>query len=237
MLGIRGFNTKKCRLCGEEGVPRAYIKGYGYICEKHLIKRPYDWRNEVYKGKRINEDFTWGIELEFRKPSEIHEDMRRSLFARLAARGYIPTEDGTISDTEWKSPIFQSRQALITSLRSPMQIYSEYFKRYIVSTHIHLGSIPSTYYWKFEEVQPHLGNVCIDERLWGRLPNDYCHMNEPDDRYFFVNLKTGDRGDVEFRLPRITTYRQLLLVTLFIKRFIKQPEKFEKIQEMMVKRL
>ena len=237
MLGIRGFNTKKCRLCGEERVPRAYIKGFGYVCERHLNIRPYDWRNETLKGKKANGDFTWGIELEFSKPFEIHESMRHSLFARLAARGYIPTEDGTISDTEWKSPIFLSRRALIASLRPLMQIYPEYFRRYIVSSHIHVGSIPATYYWRLEEAQPRLGNVCINEGLWGRLPNDYCHMNEPDDRYFFVNLKTGERGDVEFRLPRITSYRQLLLVTLFIKAFIKNPDKFEEIQDKMVRRL
>jgi len=238
MLGIRGFNTKKCRLCGEERVPRAYIKGFGYLCERHFSLRPYTWRNDIsWHGKNVNGDFSWGTELEFRKPVEQHRPIRESLFTRLAARGYIPTEDGTIDDTEWKSPVFRNRLSFVNSLRPLFQIYSEYFKRYIVSTHIHVGSIPGTYYWKLEEVQPHLGNVYIDERLWGRSPNDYCNTNEPESRYFFVNLKTEDQGNVEFRLPRITTYRQLLLVTLFIKRFIKNPDKFEEIQDRMVKRL
>jgi len=238
MLGIRGFNTKKCRLCGEESVPRAYIRGYGYICEKHLLTRSYDWKNETLKGKLRKGDFTWGIELEFSKPLTGHDEQRRkALFARLAVRRYIPSEDGSISDTEWKSPIFLSRRDLVMSLRPLMIAYADYFRRYIVSSHIHVGRIPRIYYWKLEEIQPHLGNVYIDERLWGRETNDYCQTCEPDSRYYFINLNTGDKGDVEFRLPRIITYRQLLLVTLFIKRFIKQPDKFEEIQDRMVKRL
>ena len=237
MLGIRGFNVKKCRICGHETVASVYIRGYGYICSKHLNLYPYTWRNEIMRGTGTNRDFTWGIELEFRRHHERDTQQRIELFGRLAARGFVPTEDGTIDDTEWKSPIYLSRRALISSLKPLMQIYQAYFRWYLVSSHVHVGRIPYSNYQRIEMVLPELSDVYIDERLWGRGPNDYCHLDNPDDRYYFINLKTANKGDVEFRLPKITTYRQLLLVTLFIKRFIKQPERFEKIQEEMVKRI
>jgi len=240
MIGIRGFNVKKCRLCQRERACSVYVKGIGYICDNHFYSaHPYPSRNEEVRGTRKAKDtgdYTWGTELEFRSPSQEDKHIRTAIFARLLLRGFLPTEDATVSDCEMKSPIYLSRRSFTQSLRPIYKDYSDYLKTYLISSHIHVG-VSSEEMNKIERAQSYLEDVVINRRLWGRDPNEFANQDDPNERYFFINTLTGDLGTVEFRLPKITTYRQLLVVTLFIKKFIKDPFKFEDIQRRLVRKL
>jgi len=123
----------------------------------------------------------------------------------------------------------------VRSLKPIYNDYEDYFDRYLQSSHIHVGATPEEV-TKIERAKDYLKDVTLYDSLWGRFPNDYCTQNYPDSRYFFINTATNGQG-VEFRLPKITRYRQLLLVTLFISRFLKRPYDFEKIQREVIRKL
>ena len=239
MIGIRGFNVHKCRICQRERACSFYIRGIGYICDFHLDNPlSYYTKNDQLRGKEAGKDSrTWGIELEFKEIPRGRNlrTIRKILFARLLVRGFIPTEDSTIDDWEFKSPIYRSRRSFVRSLKPIYNDYEDYFDRYLQSSHIHVGATPEEIE-EIERAKEYLKDVRVYNSLWGRFPNDYCTQDYPDSRYFFINTATNGQG-VEFRLPKITRYRQLLLVTLFISRFLKSPYDFEKIQREIIRKL
>jgi len=123
----------------------------------------------------------------------------------------------------------------VRSLKPIYDNYEDYLDRYLESSHIHVGATPEEIEG-IEGAKEYLKDVRVYNSLWGRFPNDYCNQEYPDSRYFFINTATNGQG-VEFRLPKITRYRQLLLVTLFISRFLKSPYDFEKIQREVIRKL
>lgn len=211
------LKTAKCLNCGNEDlVVNMYkiaspSKNYFYICGycKDLENSYYD-ENEVFSRKPASHGMTWSIEL---------ETADRNLESNwLYQYNFLPTRDGSIYGTEWKSPIWRS-------LRGMAQLFRSIEKKCIFDdncgTHLNIGTydyqkidmLRRFYHSLFVPVSEHLRKRPEEtEELFGRYFTHYaCAITEdsdPNQHENFINLQHDTH--IEFRLCKFVTADQYM---------------------------
>lgn len=214
---IKMLKTAKCLNCGHEDLTEDMYKinspskNYFYICEycKDSENSYYD-ENSTFSRKAANHGITWSIELE-----TSHRNIESNWLYQYK---FLPTSDGSIDGTEWKSPIWRS-------LRGSAQLFRTIERKCIFDndcgTHLNIG----TYNWEkidmlkrfyhslFVPVCEHLEKHSEEtEQLFGRYFTYYaCAINEnsdPTEHENFINLQHDTH--IEFRLCKFITADQYM---------------------------
>lgn len=209
--------TATCKYCGmEERSDYMYrvnspSRGYFYLCDQCIdLEECYSTKNNMIKGVAANHGLTFGFEFETSKRNEESN--------LLYEYGYIPTSDGSIYGTEWKSPVYRNLRGLMKMFRTFDDIL------YIgddCGTHLNIGTFTSFemdyirrfYHSLFVPFSECLADYPEDcERVIGRYFNSYADRidedSDPLERYNFVNVRNSNR--IEFRLCKYTSGSQYM---------------------------
>ena len=220
----------RCMYCEREGIIAIALKNRGgrngYLCQWHASRtgdEDYSTRNNKTQGEAKKHGFTMGCEFECSNPTE-------TLRAELINHGFIPTRDCT-TDTEFKSPIWQSMNPLPKKFKSIEQLLADGHGEvgHGDGTHFHVGHVEyinaetNDYLARFyhslfiplcEEMKANT-QATID--LFGRDFTGYaCTINEytsPRAHSNFINLQHSKT--IEFRLCKFRTAKQYMNVTKF----------------------
>lgn len=207
----------KCLNCGrKEHVVNMYkipspSKNYFYICESCVdMECSYYDENAAFARKAAGHGMTWSIEL---------ETARRNIESNwLYQYGFLPTSDGSIGGTEWKSPIWRSLRGMAQLLRT---IEKKCVFDNSCGTHLNIGTYDFTkihmlrrfYHSLFLPVCEHLKKHPEEtEQLFGRYFTHYAQpINEdtdPLEHENFINLQHDTH--IEFRLCKFITADQYM---------------------------
>ena len=214
---VKMLKTAKCLNCGHEDLTENLYKitspskNYFYVCRycKELENSYYD-ENPTFSRKAAKHGITWSIELE--------TACRNVESNWLYQYNFLPTSDGSINGTEWKSPIWRT-------LSGSAQLFRTIEKKCVFNddcgTHLNIG----TYNWQkidmlkrfyhslFVPLCEHLKKRPAEtEQLFGRYFTYYaCEITEntnPTEHRNFINLQHDTH--IEFRLCKFITADQYM---------------------------
>ena len=214
---LKMLKTAKCLNCGRKhNVENLYkitspSRNYFYVCEYCLeLENGYHDENLTFSRKPASHGITWSIEL---------ETADRNIESNwLYQYNFLPTTDGSIGGTEWKSPIWRS-------LRGMAQLFRTIEKKCIFDggcgTHLNIGTynrekiemLRRFYHSLFVPVCEHLKKYPEEtEQLFGRYFTYYaCEITEntnPTEHRNFINLQHDTH--IEFRLCKFITAEQYM---------------------------
>lgn len=207
----------KCKGCGyEDDIQNMYrvdspSRGYFFVCYDCRDREEcYRTQNNQLKGVAAKHGLTFGFEF---------ETSRRNDESNLMYEyGFVPTRDGSIYGTEWKSPIYQNLSGLMKMFRTFDKILHVGED---CGTHLNIGTfspfdmdyIRRFYHSLFVPFCDHLRHHPEDcERVIGRYFNSFaCRIytdTDPDIRYNFINARNTNR--IEFRLCKFVDSTQYM---------------------------
>ncbi len=186
-------------------------KGYFYLCDDCLDEEDsYHSTNDILKRKPAKHGMTFGFEF---------ETAERNVESNLLYQyDFLPTYDGSIGGTEWKSPIYRSMRGLAKMFRSIENVTSVGDTE---GTHLNVGTfsrqemdyIRRFYHSLFiplcrsMEEMPH-----ETERLFGRNFTIYAQTidgdSDPCNHCNFINVESSNR--IEFRLCKFKNTKQYM---------------------------
>lgn len=206
MLKIKRFlKYGKCIKCNKEFLSFELYKinDKEHICNNCGAERGYTTRNENKKGKPTQMSFSF----------EFETNKRDNELLELRKYDFIGCQDGSISGSEWKSPIFNNKRSFHAICRK-----LEKFKKYVGSscgTHLHVG----TYYknkimeYEHEIFEPILKEMKLNKKattkFWGRFFNGYCESQIRHSRYNAFNTRSSVET-LEFRLLKFKNAKQYI---------------------------
>ena len=225
---IKMLKTAKCLNCGYEALTEHMYKiispskNYFYICNYCKERENgYHDENSSFSHKAAKHGITWSIEL---------ETADRNIESNwLYQYNFLPTSDGSISGTEWKSPIWKNLCGL-------NQLFRTIEKKCIFDnncgTHLNIG----TYNWQkinmlkrfyhslFVPVCEHLKKYPEEtEQLFGRYFTYYaCEITEntnPTEHRNFINIQHDTH--IEFRLCKFITADQYMKIIKLCTEWVK----------------
>lgn len=206
-----------CKACGYEDDVQNMTRvdspsrGYFYVCYDCRDREEcYRTQNNQLKGVAAKHGLTFGFEFE--------TSLRNNESNLMYEYGFIPTSDGSIYGTEWKSPIYQNLSGLMKMFRTfddILHIDND------CGTHLNIGTfspfemdyIRRFYHSLFVPFCQVLQDYPEDcERVNGRFFNGYAdmiHHDIPSDRrYNFINARNTNR--IEFRLCKFINSDQYM---------------------------
>lgn len=207
MLKIRRFlKYEKCIKCKNEFLSLAVqrVNDKECICVNCSQERGYTTRNINRVGKPTQMSFSFEFETN-KRVNELYE---------LAKYGFIGCYDGSISGSEWKSPIFNNRKSFHAVCRK-----LDKFRTYVgtsCGTHLHVGT---PYKYKIRDYEEEIFSPILEEmrndekktkKFWGRYFNHYCQGRViPHDRYKCFNTLSSVET-LEFRLLKFKNSKQYI---------------------------
>ena len=171
MLKIKRFlKYEKCIKCKKEflTVDVRKVNEKECICYECSCEDGYSTRNSMRIGKPTQMSFSFEFETDSRN-NEIYE---------LTKYGFIGCYDGSISGSEWKSPIFNNKKSFHAICRK-----LDKFRTYVgrsCGTHLHVGTEYKNKIrkYQFDIFEPILEEMRNNEKqtkkFWGRFFNHYC---------------------------------------------------------------
>jgi hypothetical protein len=214
---VRMKKTATCRGCGyvthTEDMYRidSPSANYFYVCEYcHENEHSYYEENDHIAHKQAKHGITWSIELE--------TSQRNTESNWLYQHNFLPTSDGSISGTEWKSPIWRNLsglQKLFRTIESKCEFDSD------CGTHLNIGTynaekmnmLKRFYHSLFLPLCNHLqDNPEKTEQIFGRYFVHYAspiaEFTSPTDHSNFINLQHDTH--IEYRLCKFVTAEQYM---------------------------
>jgi hypothetical protein len=209
--------TATCISCGnQEEVQNMHkidspSKNYLYVCDycNHKEHSYYD-ENPITAHKQASHGLSWSIEL---------ETSQRNLESNwLYQYKFLPTSDGSIAGTEWKSPIWRNLsglQKLFRTIESKCQFDNE------CGTHLNIGTYNSEkinmlkrfYHSLFLPLCDHLWNnraatIAIFGRDFTYYASTITTTTSPTRHENFINLQHSTH--IEYRLCKFVTAEQYM---------------------------
>lgn len=206
MLKIKRFlKYEKCIKCNKEFLSFEIdrINDKEYICRRCGSEQDYYTRNNREKGKPTQMSFSF----------EFETNKRENELLELRKYDFIGCYDGSISGSEWKSPIFNNRKSFHAICRK-----LDKFKGYVgrsCGTHLHVGTKYKEKIRTFEHeiFGPILQEMRNDEKttkkFWGRYFNGYCEGHIGHSRYNAFNTRSSVET-LEFRLLKFKNAKQYI---------------------------
>lgn len=222
------IKTAKCIHCGMEDNTNnmhkvtSPSKNYFYICEDCSDREyGYSRENGQFSHKAAKHGLTWSIEL---------ETSDRNIQSNwLYQYNFLPSSDGSISGTEWKSPIWKNLSGLNQLFRT---IEKKCFIGSDCGTHTNVGTynqekidmLKRFYHSLFIPLCNHMiANREKTIALFGRDFTHYaCTINEhsnPNEHCNFINLQHDTH--IEFRLCKFVTADQFMRCLKMVTDFAK----------------
>ena len=207
----------KCMGCGrKEHVVDMYkvhspSRNYIYVCVDCVDgEGSYYDENPTFSRLEASHGLTWSIEL---------ETASRNVESNwLYQYDFLPTSDGSINGTEWKSPIWRSLRGMAQLLRT---VEKKCVFDNSCGTHLNIGTydwqkidmLKRFYHSLFLPVCEHLKKHPEEtEQLFGRYFTYYaCEITEntdPTEHRNFINLQHDTH--IEFRLCKFITAEQYM---------------------------
>jgi len=186
-------------------------KNYMYVCcNCHNHEASYYDENSTTAHKQASHGLSWSIEL---------ETSQRNMESNwLYQYNFLPTSDGSIDGTEWKSPIYRNLsglQKLFRTIESKCKFDSH------CGTHLNIGTYNTTkmdmlkrfYHSLFLPLCNHLqANPEKTEQIFGRNFTYYAstitNMTQPTRHENFINLQHDTH--IEYRLCKFVTAEQYM---------------------------
>ena len=184
------------------------INNKEYVCHSCSRQQGYTTRNNEKQGKETQMTFSFEFETGERN-LELYE---------LLKYGFIGCYDGSISGTEWKSPIYSNRKTFHAICRK-----LDKFAKYInngCGTHLHVGT---KYKYIMQDYEVELFSPLLEymrkdkektKKFWGRYFNHYCSEYFEEDRYNSFNTRSSVET-LEFRLLKFNNSKQYIRATDF----------------------
>lgn len=206
-----------CKACGYEDYTHNMARvdspsrGYFFVCcDCRDREESYHVRNNYVKGIPAKHGLTFGFEFE----TSTRNDESNLLYEY----GFIPTSDGSIYGTEWKSPIYQN----LSGIKKMFRTFDEILHiGEDCGTHLNIGTfdeyeiiyIRRFYHSLFVPFSDYLyDNPYECQRVIGRFFNSYAQKitfsEDATERYNFVNVANSNR--IEFRLCKFVNSRQYM---------------------------
>ena len=211
MLKIKNFlKYAKCLNCNKEFLLfNTYkVNSKEYVCHDCSTQKSYYAKNEAKKGKDTQMTFSF----------EFETGERNNELFELLKYGFIGCFDGSISGTEWKSPIYSNRKTFHAICRK-----LDKFAKYInngCGTHLHVGT---EYKHIMEDYEVELFSPILEymrnnkektRKFWGRYFNHYCSGYFEEDRYNTFNTRSSVET-LEFRLLKFKNSKQYIRASDF----------------------
>ncbi len=197
-------------------------KSYFYVCN-YCKEREYSYHDENSKmsHKEAKHGLTWSIEL---------ETSDRNLESNwLYQYNFLPTADGSINGTEWKSPIYRNLSGLNQLFRT---IENKCIIGSDAGTHLNVGTYNSSkidmlkrfYHSLFLPLCDHMKNNQLKtEQLYGRYFTGYAQpihsSTNPTNHSNFINLQHDTH--IEFRLCKFNNANQFMVCMKMCTEFVK----------------
>ena len=220
--------TTRCLHCGEEDYARNMTKidspskNYFYICEYcEDHEYSYSRENGKFSHKPAKHGLTYSIEL---------ETSERNMESNwLYQYDFLPTSDGSIHGTEWKSPIWENLSGVKQLLRT---IEKKCIFDDDCGTHLNIGTynqdkinmIEEYYHALFIPLSDYLYNHEADtEHIFGRYFVYYARPIitniDPLNHRNFINIEHDTH--LEFRLCKFITADQYMTCIKMCTEFVK----------------
>lgn len=221
----------KCLYCNNEGTVRVQLASRGgrsaWLCDEHASRMGDEsyYRDNSTRRGNANHGFTFSIELEMHRPTA-------TMRAELEVVDFIPTQDCT-TDTEFKSPIYESLKPLPKKLATIEKLINEGHGTVTEAdgTHFHVGhkdSINATtmdYLRRFYHslfiplCEAMKSNSEATVKLFGRNFVHYASpinaSTNPTNHANFINLQHDNT--IEYRLCKFNNAEQYVNVAKFCK--------------------
>ena len=222
--------TAKCKgLCGEifpvnmMKKVSSYGHNYFYVCPDCATREEsYYTENSDKVHKEKKHGFTMSLEVETGIRSN-----KSNLFYEY---GFLPTSDGSISGTEWKTPIYISFNGIKQLLRSVEKIGLFTSDE---GCHTNIGNVKLTsdkiesirknYVALFKPLSDYLKNHKEDtERIFGRYFQYYAQSidenSDSQQHELFINMQHNTH--IEFRLMAFRTGEQMFSGIMMCREFV-----------------
>lgn len=230
-LGLPAYRLpdayRTCALCNEENTQRHMERiGEVYVCRSCWNLKSYHTANEKRVGHHVYlPKFSVEFELDD-EDNSIHHDDWNSIVLKFLENGYLRTRDGSVSE-EMVSPIYYSDKEFLPALSAMSHAHSLGAVASTCGTHIHV-ELPlypkkwlQEHYLIINRLGDYLTNSSFTDRIWGRVPSNYCKSHYLDDRYCWLNTETT-YNTLEYRLPLFASARQYLMLVRFVRNFTVQ---------------